>query len=307
MVDEHSSSEEMPYKFNGKEFDEETGLYYYGARYMNPVASVWYGVDPHAEKMPQFGAYSYCFASPIKLIDFYGEEPTDAEAALMSKHSYGGKDAAETKADLKKTGWKESNEVEGLCPNWEAKTDQYGRITSYGGFKAQLYERTVGKKKEFCYAYAGSDDMQDFFDDAVQYFGFTPAQYKTAVNNAKKIVSQLQEKYGKDVSITFVGHSLGGGEAAAASMATGMKAITFNPAAVVSQKLMGNESHITNYIATGEKIFSFGNYDIFFGGDVLHNFQLNTGTKTPGKIVYLRMGTGITHSINDFYNFFYKR
>ena len=34
LVDEHSSSEEVPYKFNGKEFDEETGLYYYGARYM---------------------------------------------------------------------------------------------------------------------------------------------------------------------------------------------------------------------------------------------------------------------------------
>jgi len=40
----------MPYKFNGKEFDEETGLYYYGARYMNPVTSLWYGVDPLAEK-----------------------------------------------------------------------------------------------------------------------------------------------------------------------------------------------------------------------------------------------------------------
>ncbi len=28
LVDEHTSSEDMPYKFNGKEFDEETGLYY---------------------------------------------------------------------------------------------------------------------------------------------------------------------------------------------------------------------------------------------------------------------------------------
>ena len=38
LVYEYSSSEEMPYKFNGKEFDQETGLYYYyGARYMNPV------------------------------------------------------------------------------------------------------------------------------------------------------------------------------------------------------------------------------------------------------------------------------
>ena len=46
LVDEHSSSEDMPYKFNGKELDEETGLYYYGARYMDPVTSLWYGIDP---------------------------------------------------------------------------------------------------------------------------------------------------------------------------------------------------------------------------------------------------------------------
>ncbi len=32
-------------KFNGKEFDEETGLYYYGARYMNPVISSDVGVE----------------------------------------------------------------------------------------------------------------------------------------------------------------------------------------------------------------------------------------------------------------------
>ena len=41
LVDEHSSSEDIPYKFNGKELDQETGLYYYGARYMNPVTSLW--------------------------------------------------------------------------------------------------------------------------------------------------------------------------------------------------------------------------------------------------------------------------
>ena len=60
LVDEHSSSEEMPYKFNGKELDQETGLYYYGARYMNPVTSLWYGVDPMAEKYMTIGAYVLC-------------------------------------------------------------------------------------------------------------------------------------------------------------------------------------------------------------------------------------------------------
>ena len=43
LVDEHSSSEDLPYKFNGKQFDNETDLYYYGARYLNPMVSIWYG------------------------------------------------------------------------------------------------------------------------------------------------------------------------------------------------------------------------------------------------------------------------
>ena len=74
LVDEHSSSEDLPYKFNGKQFDEETGLYYYGARYMNPVASIWYGVDPLAEKYKSIGAYVYCSANPIRLIDSDGKK-----------------------------------------------------------------------------------------------------------------------------------------------------------------------------------------------------------------------------------------
>ena len=69
LVDEHSSSEEMPYKFNGKEFDQETGLYYYGARYMNPVTSLWYGVDPLAEKYPNITPYCYTDNNPVRYID----------------------------------------------------------------------------------------------------------------------------------------------------------------------------------------------------------------------------------------------
>ena len=69
LVDEHSSSEELPYKFNGKQFDEETGLYYYGARYLNPVTSLWYGVDPLAEKYLKTGAYVYCGGNPMVLKD----------------------------------------------------------------------------------------------------------------------------------------------------------------------------------------------------------------------------------------------
>ena len=74
LVDEHSSSEELPYKFNGKELDEETGLYYYGARYLNPVASIWYGTDPLMEKYPNVSPYVYCHGNPLKFIDPDGRD-----------------------------------------------------------------------------------------------------------------------------------------------------------------------------------------------------------------------------------------
>ena len=74
LVDEHTSSEEMPYKFNGKQFDEETGLYYYGARYLNPMASIWYGVDPLAEKYQTAGGFVYCIDNLVKLVDPNGKK-----------------------------------------------------------------------------------------------------------------------------------------------------------------------------------------------------------------------------------------
>ncbi len=66
-----------PYKFNGKELDEETGFYYYGARYYDPRISIWQSVDPLAETMPFASPYNYCLQNPINLVDPDGKKPTD--------------------------------------------------------------------------------------------------------------------------------------------------------------------------------------------------------------------------------------
>uniref|UniRef100_UPI00386B2173 RHS repeat domain-containing protein n=1 Tax=Pseudobutyrivibrio sp. TaxID=2014367 RepID=UPI00386B2173 len=63
-----------PYKFNGKELDEETGLYYYGARYMNPRLSIWYVTDPMQEESPMLSSYCYAFANPLIFIDPNGKK-----------------------------------------------------------------------------------------------------------------------------------------------------------------------------------------------------------------------------------------
>jgi RHS repeat-associated protein len=69
FVDEHSTTTTMPYKFNGKEQDAETGLYYYGARYYDPKICVWYGVDPLVEKYPNVGGFVYCNNNPVRFVD----------------------------------------------------------------------------------------------------------------------------------------------------------------------------------------------------------------------------------------------
>ena len=88
LVDEHSSSEKLPYKFNGKQFDEETGLYYYGARYMNPIASIWYGVDRLAEKYSQLSSFSYCAGNPIKYVDLKGDSLNMSNVIMMDKYYF---------------------------------------------------------------------------------------------------------------------------------------------------------------------------------------------------------------------------
>jgi len=45
-----TTGESMPYKFTSKELDPETGLYYFGARYLDPRLSRWVSADPILDK-----------------------------------------------------------------------------------------------------------------------------------------------------------------------------------------------------------------------------------------------------------------
>src|SRR5690606_40940232 len=65
------------FKFNGKELDTETGLYYYGARYYNPRISNWLSVDPEFSKFPSWSPYNYTLQNPIRFIDPDGRSPLD--------------------------------------------------------------------------------------------------------------------------------------------------------------------------------------------------------------------------------------
>jgi RHS repeat-associated protein len=74
FIEEGNSTWNTPYLFNAKELDEETGLYYYGARYYDPRISLWLSADPLQEKKPWMSPYAYCSNNPINRIDPDGKD-----------------------------------------------------------------------------------------------------------------------------------------------------------------------------------------------------------------------------------------
>lgn len=74
FIEERNGTWNTPYLFNGKELDEETSLYYYGARYLNPTNGMWLSTDPLFEKYVGMSPYNYCAGNPVKLVDPDGRE-----------------------------------------------------------------------------------------------------------------------------------------------------------------------------------------------------------------------------------------
>lgn len=65
------------YLFNGKELQEDFGLYQYdfGARTYDPQLARWFSVDPLAGKFSAWSPYNYTMNNPINLIDPDGRAP----------------------------------------------------------------------------------------------------------------------------------------------------------------------------------------------------------------------------------------
>ncbi len=65
------------YKYNGKELDNRTKWYDYGARHYDATLGRWHVVDPLAEKMGAWSPYAYCYNNPMRYIDPNGQDGWD--------------------------------------------------------------------------------------------------------------------------------------------------------------------------------------------------------------------------------------
>src|SRR5690554_968902 len=158
MMVEHNQSAnngvgyDNKYKFNGKELDDATGMYYYGARYYDPRISIFVSVDPLAEQTME--PYSYVSNNPINLIDPTGmsaEGPHDPP---------GGEDEGTVLPEL----------IIDKRDLHQKMEDASGSNLSYGG---EFYEhrRQLERKREVAETYQRIQGYRDMgiWDDNKEY------------------------------------------------------------------------------------------------------------------------------------------
>jgi RHS repeat-associated protein len=103
-VEEATNTQRTPYLFTSKELDEETGLYYFGARYYDPRTSVWQSTDPILDAYLQSGSgagealgggdasnprnlnlFAYVHLNPLRLRDPDGRRTEQEEMEYIAR------------------------------------------------------------------------------------------------------------------------------------------------------------------------------------------------------------------------------
>lgn len=83
FVEQRNGVWNTPYLFTAKKLDEETGLYYYGARYLDPTHAAWLSVGPLFEKYVGMTPYGYCAGNPVGLVDPNGMAGEESPSKLL--------------------------------------------------------------------------------------------------------------------------------------------------------------------------------------------------------------------------------
>ncbi len=104
---QNAASWRSPYSFTGKEFDAESGLHYFGARYYLSSLGVWLSTDPLADQFANVSPYAYAANNPALFTDRWGLAP-DPPAwwkAIVSgvREIFGGSDISSKTSSTKPT------------------------------------------------------------------------------------------------------------------------------------------------------------------------------------------------------------
>ena len=169
------------YRFCGKEKDEESGLYYYGARYYSPWTCRFISVDPQAGKYIFQTPYAYADNNPICKMDYNGEGTIEGGEASGDGGQQSGKPAnstpvvsgATTPPTLDINKWDTSKQVAKLGNPYKEKGID-GTLRKVEGTYVFEYDNLDAQgNKQFVYYDSKGEKGQKWKD-------FTPEGYKVS-------------------------------------------------------------------------------------------------------------------------------
>ncbi|MFC4729706.1 Mbeg1-like protein [Coralloluteibacterium thermophilus] len=161
----------------------------------------------------------------------------DYAASLMANDVYAA-DNPQTEQALQEAGWTRLQPSEDgrhlVDADGNAIPIDPALLSTRNGFDAAIFQNDSG---EYVVAFRGTDDWGlgpsgDGRHNALQGLGFESGQYSDAI-----ALAQRAERVFGDGNVIVTGHSLGGGLASAAALATGATGITFNAAGLSDETL----------------------------------------------------------------------
>ncbi len=155
------------YAFNAKELDEETGMYYYEARYYKPP--VFTSRDPMFEKYFWMTPYAYCANNPVKYVDPDGRIIRDKNGNIVYSTS------GETRTFYYSSG--------------KSATLELGYVFANDGTPIQVFKNTTNADAGWttnCHGTTFTDGLYWLFNDQVPALIKGDGYEVQTIENAKK-------------------------------------------------------------------------------------------------------------------------
>jgi RHS repeat-associated protein len=145
----------------------------------------------------------------------------------------------------------------GLLKEFVPGYDPTGSTGRYGkwGFSATLsrasdYDPSASKEL-FLLAFRGStSSWKDWWANTVQFVGFRTSQFE----QSNRLTSDVLQNLPSGADLVAVGHSKAAAQAVAASFATGVRAIVFNPSSLSRVYQQGTPGRVSTHITFGDPL-----------------------------------------------------
>lgn len=144
FIEERNNVWNTPYLFNAKEFDEETGMYYYGARYYDPRLSLWMSADPMQEKHNNISTYCYAYNNPVNFVDPTGMDWVSSTSDDGVK-TWAWNDNVSSLEEAQKLGYSDYRAKGSILDNAKIGKGDYGSV--YLGYSSDDISYTTSNKE----------------------------------------------------------------------------------------------------------------------------------------------------------------